>query len=670
MQALGYKSDNNGVCYGISHTAMVAALQYNSAEYNSYLDVLSKISSEQIVVEMEKAIEAVNNNTADKQQLVLVQVKPLFDTIELIHRVSSFPELFEKNNRVFTQDFVATMDVVSPLGLDENPILLNKGFCGGYTKANLKKYFTSLHKALNHCVSSAGLSFGSKNHQISIVHTRNHWLFCNAGYIEVLQFEEVDKLVDKVMAAFGCSNDIASFYTNVYLRKKAELNFQAGIEKWINSTIKTNKKNLSSLSQDINEYGPLVAIAAKGGDVNYLQLLIKANANINEALDDGVTPACVAAENGNIECLKILIAAKADINKPSNDGATPMFMAAQNGNVECLKDLIHAKADINKARKNGTTPVVMAATNDNIECLKILMAAKADINKQSDDGASPAFMAAQNGNVECLKALIGANANINQVRNDGATPAFIAAEIGNFKCLKILIDSGVKVDTQLSNGATPAFAAAEKGNIECLNVLIDAGVKVDTQLSNGTTPVFMAAQNGHIECLKALLSAGAKVNAQFSNGETPVFMAAQNGNVECLKALLSAGADISQARNDGVTPVMIATHFKRLECLKVLNDIKKVKQEILKTISGLKSDKTQLLNYLSQPNIVKTLKTHRGENTFFNRSINFFSGFDLGSTNSWRCTEKILRKAGATDDEINAVRFNLIDKGELPKNSL
>ena len=55
-----------------------------------------------------------------------------------------------------------------------------------------------------------------------------------------------------------------------------------------------------------------------------------------------------------------LIKAGADVNQAISEGFTPLYVAAQNGHESCVALLIQAGADVRKADKYGDTPMKVA----------------------------------------------------------------------------------------------------------------------------------------------------------------------------------------------------------------------------------------------------------------------------------------------------------------------
>lgn len=92
-----------------------------------------------------------------------------------------------------------------------------------------------------------------------------------------------------------------------------------------------------------------------------------------------------AAENGNLEELQKLISAGADIEERDEVGWTALHCAAFFGHSECLKELIKAGADINSLTIKGRqTALEKAEYKDETECIAILEQAQRDLEAKKE----------------------------------------------------------------------------------------------------------------------------------------------------------------------------------------------------------------------------------------------------------------------------------------------
>ena len=92
-----------------------------------------------------------------------------------------------------------------------------------------------------------------------------------------------------------------------------------------------------------------------------------------------------------MEVARLLLEANADKDQAVNDGATPLFIAAQQGHLEVARLLLEANADKDQANENGTTPLFIAAQQGHLEVPRLLLGANADKDKAMNRGATPSL---------------------------------------------------------------------------------------------------------------------------------------------------------------------------------------------------------------------------------------------------------------------------------------
>ena len=109
---------------------------------------------------------------------------------------------------------------------------------------------------------------------------------------------------------------------------------------------------------DVNKHSevasPLIC-AADRGQIQLVNYLKRAGANVNFCNQNGITALHAAARNGHTDCIKRLVKSRADVNKTDKEGHTPLMVAAMNGYDGCVEQLIKSEADVNKKDRNGYT---------------------------------------------------------------------------------------------------------------------------------------------------------------------------------------------------------------------------------------------------------------------------------------------------------------------------
>jgi ankyrin repeat protein len=291
------------------------------------------------------------------------------------------------------------------------------------------------------------------------------------------------------------------------------------------------KKSPQELVQHINllsfSGGSAVMFAAAGGHVESARQLMELGANIKDIarsqpgyveklqqmIDDGqvqdddphvdgVTALHVAAQGGHLEMVTLLLEAGADVAHVDDSGSTPLVLAVQGNYGEVASALVEGGSDPN-------TPYV------------------------DDEGGSHnlLFDAIMVENEEFALLLIQKGADISHKDEKKVTTLLQASHRGQADIVKALLETTSKsdfVDDASEDGITPLIAASSEGNVECVTLLIGHKADINAKDKDQTNALMAAAARGHLDVVTALLEAGANVNEQNSDGHTAL-MFAYNG---------------------------------------------------------------------------------------------------------------------------------------------
>lgn len=172
--------------------------------------------------------------------------------------------------------------------------------------------------------------------------------------------------------------------------------------------------------------------AINEGQNRYLEIikqLILNNANVNDS-KDGKTILMLAVKKGNIDFVNELIKAKADVNAINNDGVTALIIAINNGYIEIANQLILAGTNINIVSLNHGTALIQAVLGGHTEIVIQLILREANINASNKDGWTALIFATNKRQIEIIKLLIVARVNINAKSKDNKTALRYAVEWG------------------------------------------------------------------------------------------------------------------------------------------------------------------------------------------------------------------------------------------------
>ncbi|OCL11403.1 ankyrin repeat protein, partial [Glonium stellatum] len=89
--------------------------------------------------------------------------------------------------------------------------------------------------------------------------------------------------------------------------------------------------------------------AIKYGNMAAIKLLIRSRVNVNSPGNDGSSPVQCAAKSGDVQIMELLMRHGADVNAlPSrNEGYTALHFAAEKGKIDMVRVLLDAGAHAN-----------------------------------------------------------------------------------------------------------------------------------------------------------------------------------------------------------------------------------------------------------------------------------------------------------------------------------
>ena len=305
--------------------------------------------------------------------------------------------------------------------------------------------------------------------------------------------------------------------------------------------IKEIQQLIESKEFDVNSYlsfdRSALSIASSCNYLDVMQFLINngADVNLNNGGDLGYTPLEEAARDGEIEALELLLKNNAEIDKGNTINTNALIGACISAKNEALEFLIKNGANVNHADHNGQTAL-------HYICLHAKQWGSGTItetiNNVTRELENPLF----NQYTIILKTLLKNGSNVNLETKYGYTPLHLAAETNTPSFIKLLIEKGANVNAQNSKGFSPLHAAAEKGNFESSMVLIDNGADVNIVDPDGFTPILGATSSENIELVRLLIEKGARKDIKakttygiVNSGDDALSLAIRIGNKELLE---------------------------------------------------------------------------------------------------------------------------------------
>jgi uncharacterized protein len=254
-----------------------------------------------------------------------------------------------------------------------------------------------------------------------------------------------------------------------------------------------------------------------------------------------MTALLYAARDGRVEIARALIAANAQVNQAEANGVSPLLMAISNNHIDVARLLLEHAAEVNATDWWGRTPLWTAVDLRDLE-----------VNKTDDNGVDRA------GALQIIRTLLDRGANVNARTKEvpplrrwlmpisdlswvdftGQTPFLRAALSADLTVMRLLLDKGADPNIPTLAGTTALMAAAgvnwvggqtysesKQSFLEAVEICLEKGADVNAVNSMGINAVMGAANRGSNDILELLVKKGAALDAKDKQGRTPLVWA-------------------------------------------------------------------------------------------------------------------------------------------------
>lgn len=452
--------------------------------------------------EMNQSLSQYEKQLSQKEIDVLT-IPAYLQTVKIQQDLPDFAELFEKNERPFSQNTLLGFSRTLPTMLMQHvKMILNEKeetkevpnieraalFSGVYYQVpachEVEQYFFLLQEAFKDLNEPVAFLIGSIRHSIAVGWVPSEgWVIIDANQLPLLELKNIshDQIAHYVFKSLKSETKI-TFATEIFIKATASSQLKQSIQSLLSSKPWLDLHSVKYKAQAVDDLGgSWLYCAARTNDTQILKPLIEENCNVNVALPSSkMTPLIIAACHGHTEAVRLLLTKdNIDVDQASSCGYTALMEASLNGIEEIVGLLIKANANINSVTKRGTTPLQLAAKRGHCDILRLLIENNANVNYSYEDGATPLFMAVFCNHVDAVKLLIAAGADVNLcTQSDEATPLMIAIENNNLEIVKLLLNSdNIDVTATTTDGESPLMFAIKNGNNDIIHLLLEAHVK-------------------------------------------------------------------------------------------------------------------------------------------------------------------------------------------------
>jgi len=216
-----------------------------------------------------------------------------------------------------------------------------------------------------------------------------------------------------------------------------------------------------------------------------------------------------AAHQGDLERMEALLAAGADIDARDDLGLTPLFVALDRGRTTAARFLIEKGADLRFRGFRQRTLLHMAARCGNLPIARLLVERGAEVNARDSRGVTPLRLAADAGKTEMIAYLIDQGASARTTDEHGTLLHRFVRQ-GNAPAVEALLAGGAEVDALDPHfGRTAIHQAAANGHEAIVRLLLEHGSSTSSRDSLGRTPLDLAHLHANQSVAELLRTHGA-----------------------------------------------------------------------------------------------------------------------------------------------------------------
>lgn len=211
---------------------------------------------------------------------------------------------------------------------------------------------------------------------------------------------------------------------------------------------RTTETHLDRRSEKQGDIIAFLHDAAKHGKIDVVRsLVLDTHLNPNSRDRKGWTALLRAAKCDQLEIVDFLIKAKANMECKTKEGNAPLHKAVKRGKLEAVRLLCKSGADTNVENNGQATPLMLAAMHRSAEPhVKVLLKHGADVNKQKDVGYTALMICARMGNTRVAKLLLEAEADMELRDKSGETAIAKARKHNQQEVVQMLHLAGAKDD--------------------------------------------------------------------------------------------------------------------------------------------------------------------------------------------------------------------------------
>jgi ankyrin repeat protein len=195
--------------------------------------------------------------------------------------------------------------------------------------------------------------------------------------------------------------------------------------------------------------------AAEAGDIDGINEMLAAGANVNAAISGDGSPLIAAARRGSLDVARLLLDRGADPNLGVDGDGSPLIAAAERGDMAMAQLLLDRGANPNTGVQGDGGPLIAAAGEGRVAMIELLLSRGAEIDLVVPGDENPLIKACEADQLAVVKLLVSRGADVNarvwadfyrngQSTGEWRTPLSMARRGGHADIVAFLIGAGAR----------------------------------------------------------------------------------------------------------------------------------------------------------------------------------------------------------------------------------
>lgn len=288
--------------------------------------------------------------------------------------------------------------------------------------------------------------------------------------------------------------------------------------------------------------------AVEYGHVQIAESFFPRGLKLRELRNDSHKSITIAAKGGGLAMVELMINENCDINARDENGWNALHFSSYYGHYQVIERLISSGVSTDAITSRKETPLLFAVKRDHfavaerlLRCTNVSNLASAEDERNQQ----PIHHTARTGSVEIFNLLMSNGAKINGENSFGWQPLHIATAYGHFALVQRLLQEGANIEEKLG------LSSIKKDQT---HKIVEDGYWAEARWPyTGSRPLHLACEYGHYQIASHLISKGAKMEVTCSEGWQPLHHATYTGSSIMVEMLLESGVYPHATTNEGKT---------------------------------------------------------------------------------------------------------------------